>query len=136
MVGAADVYIIRITGGERRVTLVLQVDRVVVVQGKPLVVVLGQLPLGVEGGQPCGPGLLPGCGGAGGRLRRAGQRPGGSGTSGAANILLTFSSFSPSTEARLSTLARGILAVILNRRLSSSFNGCRAAIAAAHRTVL
>ena len=62
MVGAADVYIIRTTGGERRVTLVLQVDRVVVVQGKPLVVVLGQLPLGVEGGQPCGPGLLPGCG--------------------------------------------------------------------------
>ena len=64
-------------------------------RAKPLVVVLGQLPLGVEGGQPCGPGLLPGCGGAGGRLRRAGQRPGGSGTSGAANILLTFSSFSP-----------------------------------------
>ena len=45
------------------------------------------------------------------------------------SILLTFSSSKPSTGARLATLARGILAVILNRRLSSSFNGCRRTIA-------
>ena len=46
--------------GEGRVALALQVDRMVVVQGEPLPVALGQFPLGVEGGQPCGPGLLPG----------------------------------------------------------------------------
>ena len=59
VVGAADVCIIRITGGEWGIAVALQVGGMVVVQGEPLLVVLGQFPLGVEGGQPCGPGLLP-----------------------------------------------------------------------------
>ena len=46
------------------------------------------------------------------------------------SILLTLSSSKPRTGTRLATLVSGILAVILNRRLSSSFNGSRRAIVA------
>ena len=49
-----------VTGGEGGVALVLQVDRMVVVQGEPLPVVLGRFPLGVECGQACGSCFLPG----------------------------------------------------------------------------
>ena len=45
--------------GEGRVALALQVDGMVVVQGEPLAVVLGQFALGVERGQACG--LGAGC---------------------------------------------------------------------------
>ena len=62
VVGAIAAAISRITVGEGRVALALQVDRMVVVQGEPLPVILGQFALRVEGGQPCGPGLLPGRG--------------------------------------------------------------------------
>ena len=48
--------------GEGRVARPFQVGRVVVVQGEPLPVVLGQFPLGVEAGQAGGAGLLPGAG--------------------------------------------------------------------------
>ena len=51
-----------ITGGEGGVTLALQVDRVVVVQGEPFPVVPGQFTLGVKGSQPRSPCLLPGRG--------------------------------------------------------------------------
>ena len=50
----------RTCDGEGRVALVLQVGRVVVVQGEPLPVVLRQFPLGVESGLPCGPCFFPG----------------------------------------------------------------------------
>ena len=149
VVSTATVGIIRLTGGEGRVALALQVGGMVVVQGEPLPVVLGQFPLGVKGGQPCGPRLLPGLGcwwsvtyskSTAWRVRNqrcclrsvmprsteVTQPP----RRRAPSILLTLSSSRPSTGARLTTLARGILAVILNRRLSSWFNGCRAAIAA------
>ena len=49
-----------VTGGEGGVALALQVDRMVVVQGEPVPVVLGQFPLGMEGGQSCGSRFLPG----------------------------------------------------------------------------
>ena len=62
MVGAVAVFASRITGGEGRVALALQVGRMIVVQGEPFPVVLGQFPLRVEGGQPGGPCLLPGPG--------------------------------------------------------------------------
>ena len=40
----------------------LQVDRMIVIQGEPLPVVLGQLAFVMEGGQACGSCLLPGRG--------------------------------------------------------------------------
>ena len=48
VVGAAAALFSRFTGGEGGVALVLQVDGMVVVQGEPLPVVLGQFPLRVE----------------------------------------------------------------------------------------
>ena len=51
------------------------------------------------------------------------------------SILLTLSSSMPITEARLATLARGILAVILSRRRCSPFRGCRGAIAIPHASI-
>ena len=48
--------------GEGRIARHFQVGRVVVVQGEPLLKVLGQFALGVEGGQPRGASLLPGAG--------------------------------------------------------------------------
>ena len=70
----------RLSGREGGTVLVLQVGRVVVVQGESLPEVRRQLPLGVEPGQPLGADLLPGAGVpvAGGveRLHRfAGQEP-------------------------------------------------------------
>ena len=62
MVRAVPFGVSCFTGGEGRTGVILQVGRMVVVQGEPLPVVLGQFPLRVEGGQPCGPGLLPGRG--------------------------------------------------------------------------
>ena len=62
VVWAAAVCISRFTGSEGGAALVLRVDGMVVVQGEPLPVVLGQFPIGVEGGQACGAGLLPGGG--------------------------------------------------------------------------
>ena len=61
MVNYGGVLVSCITGSEGRVALILQVDEMLVVQGEPLPVVLGQFPLGVERGLACGPGLLPGC---------------------------------------------------------------------------
>ena len=53
MVGAAPVGLLSgITGGEGRAALAFQVDGMVVVQGEPLQVVLGQFPIQVECGQP------------------------------------------------------------------------------------
>ena len=60
VVSTVAVRVGRVTGREGGVVLVLQVDRMVVVQGEPFPVVLGQFPLRVEGGLPGGPGLLPG----------------------------------------------------------------------------
>ena len=57
---AVGACIIRFTGGKGRVGLVLKMDRMVVVQGEPIPVVLGHFTLRVELGQSCGPGLLPG----------------------------------------------------------------------------
>ena len=63
VVGPAAVRVIRISGGgEGGVALALQVGRMVMVQGEPLPVVLGQFALGVEGGQPRGSCFLPGGG--------------------------------------------------------------------------
>ena len=62
VVNAVAGMVNRITGGEGRVALVLQVGGMVVVQGEPVPVVLGQFPLGVEGGQPCGSCLFSGRG--------------------------------------------------------------------------
>ena len=52
MVNYGGVLVSRITGSEGRVALILQVDEMLVVQGEPLPVVLGQFPLGVERGLP------------------------------------------------------------------------------------
>ena len=51
-----------ITGNEGGVALALQVDGMVVVQGKPLLKIPGQFALRVKLGQPFGAGLLPGAG--------------------------------------------------------------------------
>ena len=59
---APTALVSRITAGEGGAVLALQVGGMVVVQGEPLPVVLGQFPIGVEGGQACGAGLLPGGG--------------------------------------------------------------------------
>ena len=130
VVGATPTALVsRITGGEGGVALVLQVDGMVVVQGEPLPVVLGQFPLGVEGGQACGSCLLPGS-----RMLVVGDVERFHGPSGqptrrrAPSILLTFSSSKPSTGARLATLARGILADIFNSCLCSLVSGSRRGI--------
>ena len=56
----------RLADGEGGIALDFQINhkvgRMVVVQGEPLTVRLGQFPLRVKCGQPGGPGLLPGCG--------------------------------------------------------------------------
>ena len=68
MVGAVAVSISRIAGGgEGGVALVLQVDRMIVVQGEPLPVVLGQFPIGVECPPALRPSLPPWARDAGGR---------------------------------------------------------------------
>ena len=149
VVGAAVVAIIRFTTGEGGAGLALQVNRMVVVQGEPLPVVLGQFALGVKGGPPGGSCLLPGRGvlvvgdveqvhGPAGQepavLASFGHAPHHRGDPAAPSQgaqhppYLVFSS-RPSTGARLATLARGILAVILNRRLCSLVSGSRRAIA-------
>ena len=60
VVGAVASVVVSFTTNVGGVVLPHQVDRMVVVQGEPFSVVLGQLPLGVEGGQPGGSRLPPG----------------------------------------------------------------------------
>ena len=61
LVAGAIVFVVsRFTGGKRRTALALKVGGMVVVQGEPLPVVLGQFALRVEGGPSGGPSLLPG----------------------------------------------------------------------------
>ena len=61
-VAALRFFLYRTCCGKWGAVLVLQVGRVVVVQGEPLPVVLGQFPFWMKSSLACGPGLLPGRG--------------------------------------------------------------------------
>ena len=110
----------------------------VVVQGEALPEVLRQFPRRMEGGQSDGPGHLPGSGvlvvaDVKQAHRLAGQEPAALPPLGhaprhratqplrrrAPSNLLTLSSLSSTTWARLAGLARGILPIILSSRLCS-----------------